>query len=196
MADLSRLLVCALTALILLGSSQAIAQKRRVVDMPDQILQALTSEDESVQKCINSIGNVRKIFKTEQVDLSKDSSSEIMVRGISPCVCGPKKCINRIYQKEKDRYELLFKADYAQEIELQKDYKNGYRNIWAAVYVYGSFTSVLYEYQYNGKQYEWDHCLMRFYIYSETRNGVPFSGRVRYHPRESISWVGCYPDNP
>jgi hypothetical protein len=37
---------------------------------------------------------------------------------------------------------------------------------------------------------------MRFYYYSETVNGKPFSGRVRYHDKPSISWVGCNPINP
>jgi len=164
--------------------------------MPKQIIEALVTENQSVQECIDQSGGVKKTFKAESVDISKDKSSEIMVRAIAPCVCGPMKCINRLYRQTESGYELLLKADFGQEIEPQTLYTNGYRNLWAAVYMYREHTSVLYEYQYDGKQYRWDHCEMRFYVYSETKDGKPFSGRVRYHSSPSISWVGCDPNNP
>lgn len=193
-------LLCAvsgvLSAVLITGACQAIAQQQRSVEMPAQIVDALVAEDETLRKCIESDGGVRETFKTTAISLDRDSSPEIMVRGISPCACGPKRCVNRIYRTIAGGYELLFKADYAQEIELRKYYENGYRNLWAAVYSHGSFTSVLYEYKYDGKQYRWDNCAMRFYIYAETRKGVPFSGRVRYHSRPQISAVGCDPLRP
>jgi hypothetical protein len=186
-------LLRAALAVLIIGNCQVFAQQRRSVEMPEQINDALVHEDGSVRKCIEVNGGVNRTFRTEAVNLNQDSFSEIMVHGISPCVCGPKKCVNRIYQKTGTGYELLFKADYAQEIELRKYYANGYRNLWAAVYMYGSFTSVLYEYKYDGKQYRWDNCAMRFYVYAEFVKGVPFSGRVRYHSRPQISAVGCDP---
>ena len=151
------------------------------------------SEDATVRKCVEENG-VRKTFKTEWIDLSKDSSSEMMIRGISPCVCGPRKCVNRIYRTTENGYELLFKADYAQEIEPLKYYTNGYRNLWAAVYTHGPLTSMLYEYHYDGKQYRWAYCAMRMYMYTKRHKGLV--GPYRYHSRPAISMVGCDPLNP
>ena len=182
-----------LSAALILGNCQAAAQHRRSVEMPEQIVKSLASEDEMVRKCVEGNG-VRKTFKAEWVDLSKDDSSEMMVRGISPCVCGPRKCVNRVYRKTENGYELLFKADYAQEIEPLKYYTNGYRNLWAAVYTHGPLTSVLYEYHYDGEQYRWAYCAMRFYMYTKWHKGV--AGPYRYHSRPSISMVGCDPRNP
>ncbi len=184
-----------LSVMSILGNSQAVAQYRRTIEIPKQIVGALVNEDESVQKCIESSGGANKTFTTESVNLDKDKTSEIMVRATSPCVCAPKKCLNRIYRKTENGYELLFKADYAREIELQKYYTYGHRSLWAAVtYQSDRLTSVLYEYQYDGKQYQWDHCLMRFYVFADWRKGV--RGRVRYHSRPQISYVGCDPNNP
>jgi len=178
-----------------IGASHTFAQKRRTVELPDQILESLSKEDETVRKCVADSRHVNRVFKTEAIDLSKDSTA-IMVRGISSCVCGPRKCVNRIYRPVGNGYELLLNADFAQEIEPHQLYTNGYRNLKAAVYVYHSYTSVLFEYQWDGKQYNWNHCEMRFYYHSETVKGVPFSGRVRYHKTPSQSWVGCNPLNP
>jgi hypothetical protein len=178
-----------------IGASNTFAQKRRTVEMPEQILESLTKEDERVRKCVDDSGSVGRVFKTEAIDLSKDSAA-IMVRGISSCVCGPRKCVNRIYRPAGNGYELLLNADFAQEIEPQTLYTNGYRNLWAAVYVYRSFTSVLYEYQWDGKQYKWDHCVWRNYYYAEHVNGGFFNGRVRLHQKPEMSWVGCNPLNP
>lgn len=153
-------------------------------------------EDPAIEECMAKSGGPGRTFEIRKIELGKDKSKAVVVRGISPCVCGPRKCLNRIYRPNGDRVELLLNADFAQQIEPQDLYTNGYRNLWAAVYVYHSFTSVLYEYQFDGKQYRWDHCVMRFYYYSETVKGKPFTGRVRYHDKPSISWVGCNHSNP
>jgi hypothetical protein len=181
---------------LLLGTGQVFSQGRSRVETRDQILELLVKEDKALQECVEKSGGPGRTFKIEQLDLNRDKSKEIMVRGISPCVCGPRRCLNRIYRQDGARLELLLSADFAQQIEPQDLYTNGYRNLWAAVYMYHSFTSVLYEYQYDGKQYKWDHCVMRFYYYSEKVKGVHFSGRVRYHEKPSISWVGCNSLNP
>jgi hypothetical protein len=177
-----------------LGNNQSIAQQRRAIEMPQDILTELLRSDVSVSDCIDRSGGVNRTFKVEQIDVSRNDPPAIMVRGISPCVCSAKRCLNRIYRQTEDGFKLLFQADYAQEIEVQKDYTNSYRNLWAAVYVYSSFTSVLYEYRYDGQGYKWDHCLMRFYVYSGWKKGQ--SEPVRYHQRPEISWVGCNPNNP
>jgi hypothetical protein len=187
---------CVISLVILvLSTGQVFSQGRSGVDR-DQVLELLVKEDKAIQDCVEKSGGPGRTFKIEQPDLSKDKSKEIMVRGISPCVCGPRRCLNRIYRQDGNRLELLFSADFAQQIEPQKVYTNGYRNLWAATHVYHSFTSVLFEYQYDGKQYKWDHCVMRFYYHAEKKNGVHFSGRVRYHDKPSISRVGCDPLNP
>ena len=180
---------------LLLGANEAFPQSPRI-ETRDQIIELLLKDYPAIQECIDKSGGPERTFKIEPLDLSKAKSPEIMVQGIAPCVCGPRKCLNRIYQQDTDRLDLLLNADFAQEFEPQKLYTNGYRNLWAAVHVFHSFTSVLFEYHYDGKQYRWDHCVMRFFYYAETRNGVPFSGRVRYHVRPSISWVGCNPNDP
>lgn len=185
-----------LAATLIVGTYSASAQKRNTVEMPNQIVHALVREDESVKSCIESSGGVSQTFRAESIDLSKaESTDEIVVRGISPCVCGPRRCINRIYRKEASVYSPLFKADYAQEIELRReDYTNGYRNLYPAVYMFSAFTSVLYAYQYDGHEYKWDHCEMRFYVYGKWNRGK--QGPVRYHQSPEISWVGCNPVNP
>jgi hypothetical protein len=188
MRSLLRAAVC-VSLTVFLAGSQALAQKRRTVEIPNQILQLL-KQDEPVRKCLDASERVDRVFKTETIDLSKDSTA-IMVRGISSCVCGPRKCINRVYRPAGSGYELLLNADFAQEIETHQLYTNGYRNLWAAVYVYHSFTSVLYEYQWDGKQYKWDHCVWRNYYYAEHVNGGFFNGRVRLHKKAETSWVGC-----
>jgi len=182
--------------IIVLAASQAFPQSPGRIETRDQIIELLLKENPTIQECIDRSGGPEKTFKIKPLDLNKDKSREIMLQGIAPCVCGPRRCLNRIYRQDANLLDLLLKADFAQEIEPQKVYSNGYRNLWAAVYMYHSFTSVLYEYQYDGKQYRWDHCLMRFFYYSETVNGKPFSGRVRYHTDQSISWVGCNPNDP
>ena len=181
---------------LLLSATQVFSHGRARVETRDQILELLVKEDRAIQECVAKSDGPDRTFKIEDVELSRDEPKAIMVRGISPCVCGPRRCINRIYRQDGDRLELLLSADFAQQIEPQKLYTNGYRNLWAAVYVYHSFTSVLFEYQYDGKQYKWDHCVMRFYYHAEKKNGVHFSGRVRYHDTPAISWVGCNPINP
>jgi len=181
---------------LVLGAIEAFSQSPRAIETRDQIIGLLLKEKPAIQECIDKSGGPEKTFKIKPLDLNKDKSPEIMVQGIAPCVCGPRRCLNRIYRQDANRLDLLLNADSSQEIEPQKLYTNGSRNLWAAVYVYHSFTSVLFEYQYDGKKYRWDHCLMRFFYYSETVNGVPFSGRVRYHTDQSISWVGCNPNDP
>ena len=181
---------------ILVSTGQVFAQGRSREAARDQILELLVKEDAAIQECIAKSGGPDETFKIEQIEISKDKSKEIMVRGISPCVCGPRKCLNRIYRQDGDRLELLLSADFAQQIEPQSLYTNGYRNLWAAINVFHSLVSVLFEYQYDGKQYKWDHCVYRSYYYAEKKNGVHFSGRVRYHDKPSISWVGCNPINP
>jgi hypothetical protein len=187
-----RSLLCAAVCVsltVFLGGSQAFAQKRRTVQMPNQIFELL-KQDEPVRKCLDASERVDRVFKTETIDLSKDSTA-IMVRGISACACGPRKCINRIYRPNGSGYELLLNADFAQEIEPQTLYTNGYRNLWAAVYIYRIYTSVLYEFQWDGKQYKWDHCVWRNYYHAEHVNGGFFNGRVRLHQKPETSWVGC-----
>jgi hypothetical protein len=188
--------LCLLAVTLGLGSYSAQGQNRDSVKLPKQIIDALVSEDESVKSCVESSGGIARTFKAESIDLSKaESTGEIMVRGISPCVCGPRRCINRIYRKDATGYSPLFKADYAHEIELRReDYTNGYRNLYPAVYMYSAFTSVLYVYQYDGREYKWDHCEMRFYVYGKWNKGK--QGPRRYHQRPEISWVGCNPINP
>lgn len=180
----------------ILGTAAAFPKSSRTAKTRDQILELLVKENTSIQECVDQSGGVDRTFQMKEVDLSDGEPNAIMVRGIAPCVCGPRKCLNRIYRPAGDRLELLLSADFAQAIEPQPLYTNSYRNLWAAVYMYHSFTSVLYEYQYDGQHYKWDHCVMRFYYYPETVNGKPFSGRVRYHDQPSISWVGCNPINP
>jgi hypothetical protein len=196
MIKLMRQAFCLLAVAVVWGSYSASGQNRHSVKLPNQIIDALVSEDESIKSCIGSSGGAARTFKAESIDLSKaESTDEIIVRGVSPCVCGPRRCINRIYQKEVSGYSLLFKADYAQEIELRpEEYTNGYRNLYPAVYVYSAFTSVLYVYQYDGREYKWDHCEMRFYVYGKWHKGK--QGPLRYHRRPQISWVGCYPLDP
>ena len=194
MRSLLHAVVC-VSVVGLIGASHTFGQNRRTVELPDQILESLTKENDTVGKCVADRRHVNRVFKTEAIDLSKDSTA-IMVRGISSCVCGPRKCVNRIYRPVGNGYELLLNADFAQEIEPQKLSTNGYRNLWAAVYVNHSFTSVLFEYQWDGTKYKWDHCVWRTYYYAEHVNGGFFNGRVGLHKKAETSWVGCNPLNP
>jgi hypothetical protein len=83
---LLRAVLGVLSAVLIIGNCQVIAQQRRSIEMPEQIKAALADEDELVRKCVEVNGGVKRTFRTEAVNLNRDSSSEIMVRGISPCV--------------------------------------------------------------------------------------------------------------
>ncbi len=117
---------------ILAVTTNAIAQERRTVKVPQEIVRQLGKERdikeflEDRQEYTND--GLAKYLTAEQVDLNRDGKSELIVHGINE-ICGANNCYTWIYRKVGNSYQMLLYAGFIQQIEPQKTFTQGYRDV-------------------------------------------------------------------
>jgi hypothetical protein len=182
--------VYALGLLITFTSNPAVAQKRQTVEVPRQIVQRLMKDEdikgflEYRQEYRNS--GLAKYLTAELIDLNRDGTSELIVRGINE-ICGATNCYTWIYRKVGNSYQMLLYAGFIQQIELKRTFTRGYRDIIASMHG-SAWDSDLTLYKFDGKQYRQVGCYTSTYLFKDK------SGGYRESKRPRINRVKCKPE--
>jgi hypothetical protein len=173
--------ICA--ACIWFAIGPVLAQKRRVVDVPKEIVRQLlkTEEREFIQ--LRPDGSAENLV-AERINLGSDGKPELWVHGIGPMICGAANCVAWIFRKTGSEYQMLLNAGSIQQVEPQKTITNGYRDIIASMHG-SAWDSDLTLYKFNGRQYQRAKCFFRTYRYKDKR------GRFRETRRPIITRVEC-----
>jgi len=181
-------ILCALSVLFTFEAKRTSAQHRREVKVPQEIVRQLMKDEEFKDdleyKHEYTIEGLSKRLVAELIDLNRDGKSEIIVHGIGD-TCGPYWCANWIYHKTSADYQLLLDAGDIQDIEPQKTFTNGYRDVMAARHG-SAFDSGLSLYKFDGKQYRLKACFERSYRNYEDRRG-----HLHVSKRPKIARVRC-----
>jgi hypothetical protein len=167
-----------------LGTLHAVAQERRRLQVPKEIVQQVMQEEglkEFVQ--LRPDGSAENLV-AEQIDLNRDGEPELEIHGTGAGICGAANCVTWIYGKSGDQYQMLLDAGSIQRIEPQKTFTKGYRDIIASMHG-SAWDSDLTLYKFDGKEYRRVGCFVRTYRYEDKR------GRKREWKRPQITPVEC-----
>jgi hypothetical protein len=182
------LIFSVLSMMLLLTAAPTAAQKRRSVQVPEEIIQEL-SKDEDIKKCLEpDNGGVDKNLKAELLYLNRDEVPELLVHGTGSCICGMNNCDFWIYRKTANGYQMILDAGFINHIELRKTFTNDYRDLVGAMHG-SAFDSDLFVYKFDGKRYRLKECLQRHYNSWEDRRG-----RFHVSKRPRITRVKCEPE--
>src|SRR5687767_11279057 len=154
---LSAAAICA--TCMLLATKPALAQNRRTVEVPTEIVQQLMKGEDREFIQLKPDGNAGNLV-AEPIDLNKDGKPELWVHGIGPSICGAANCVTWIFRKAVSGYQMLLDAGTIQQIEPQKTITNGYRDIIASMHG-SAWDSGLTLYKFDGKQYQQAGCYFR-----------------------------------
>ena len=155
-----------------------VAQKRRTVEVPKEIVQQLINDKELKELIKLRPGGSAENLVAEPIDLNDDGKPELEVHGIGSGICGAANCVTWIYRKTANGYQMLLDADIIQRVEPQKTFTKGYRDIITSMHG-SAWDSDLTLYKFDGKQYRRMGCYFRTYRYKDKRGSYHESKRPK-----------------
>jgi|SRR6267143_2617122 len=177
------LMLALICAAYLIAHESAFAQQRRPIKVPKEIVQQLMKDEEIKEFLKTRNDGLAKYLTAESINLNRDSKSELIVHGINE-ICGANNCYSWIYRKVGNTYQMLLYAGFVQQIEPQRTFTKGYRDVIASMHG-SAWESGLTLYKFDGKQYRRMGCFFRTYRYQD-RNG-----RYLDSKRPKITRVKC-----
>lgn len=163
------------------------AQRHRPIEVPKKIVRQLMN-DEDLRELIKLRGDgSAENLVAYLINLNRNGEPELVVHGIGIGICGAANCVNWIFRKGGNEYQMLLDAGSIQDIEPQKTSTNGYRDIITSMHG-SAWDSDLILYKYDGEQYQRVGCFFRTYRYQDRR------GRMREWKSPQITRAKCEPE--
>jgi thiol-disulfide isomerase/thioredoxin len=137
-------------------SQTARAQRRGRVRPPNSLLEVLDKED---RDCVLQSGLDRSVI-VRQIQLAKDHTRQILVRGSGLCLCGAQNCGFWIYRIDRNKHELLLKGVGSTKVSAGHAAANGYRDVISESHASAAET-IVRTYRYDGSRYQLQRCVNR-----------------------------------
>lgn len=143
---------------VIVFSTNAFSQTRTRIKAPKVLLDILDKED---RDCVMQSG-LDKSVTARPIQLARDRSRQILVRGSGLCLCGAQNCGFWIYRQRGSKYELLLKGAGSTKVGPARTSANGYRDIVSQSHASASET-IIRTYRYDGSRYQLLTCFNRAY---------------------------------
>ena len=146
-------------AFLISTSSADPAQSRSHPKAPKTLLEILDPED---RNCVVQGGGLNQAVQVQPIQLARDKSRQLLVRGSGLCLCGAQNCLFWIYRKTGNGYELLLKGDGSRKVKAGTQSAKGLRDVVSESHASANET-IVRTYRFDGKQYELHRCTSRAY---------------------------------
>jgi hypothetical protein len=167
--------------------ASASAQRARTTRAPRQIVEDLLKDTTWIEMPAPPIDSVAPDLVAEPLDLNGDGVPELEVRAIGHLCHSNANCSVWIYRRAGARYERLLDAGNVLELEPQKTFTHGYRDVMTTRHG-SAWLSDLTLYKFDGRAYRRSAC------FSWRDNYLGRDGESHVLKKPRITRVACQPD--
>jgi hypothetical protein len=184
---ITRVVVSAICITLTLQPASALAQERRPLVVPRQIVEQLIKDTALAAFVQRRADGTAANLIAEPVDLNRDGIRAFEVHGIGS-ICGANNCVTWIYRRTGSGYERLLAAGSIQTVEPQPTVSSGYRDVMTTKHG-SAWDADLTLYKFDGRAYRRTGCFFRTY------HCLDRHGQMRELKRPRITPVTCEPDD-